>query len=58
MLGTPIINLLDLIEGGEEEALNNILVEFSCPYKRCGELSQGKGGCFFKAENSRRISCL
>ena len=32
MLGTPIVNLLDLIEGGEEEALNNILVEFSCPY--------------------------
>ena len=31
MLGTPIVNLLDLIEGGEEEALNNILVEFSCP---------------------------
>ena len=32
MLGTPIVNLLDLIEGGEEEALNNILAEFSCPY--------------------------
>lgn len=34
MLGTPIVNLLDLIEGGEEEALNNILVEFSCPYNK------------------------
>jgi len=32
MIGTPIVNLLDLIELEENEAIENITKEFSCPH--------------------------